>query len=370
MSSAIGVTTSEHHTPLSTAALVVAPVNFRSGGLGTAAAEFADGLEALGYPSTFIGPPPPDALTRATRTRLFRRLFTTTPSRRLIARATRRSVPETGWDLAYAMPGSLPLERGSGLRVICQATRHPVVDWEALRRARRETGGRGDMSHAELRLRKREIEQADLIHVTTHAVQDEFLAAGFPADRIVHSSHGVDLDHFRPGPKPGDLRVAFVGPLSMRKGVDIVSELATRLGGKAVVEVVGGPTCPWSRRIAERSSFVFRHSVRDMLRDAHFFVLPSISDGFSYAVLEALASGAIPIVTPQVGASEIVERLDPRLVVERDEFVEATVALLADVDIGALGTRARALAEEYDRRRTSRAVAASVLARADALRAR
>src|SRR5262249_39014515 len=97
-------------------------------------------------------------------------------------------------------------------------------------------------------------------------------------------------------------------------------------------------------------------------------VLPSRSDGFSYAVLEALASGAVPVVTPEVGAAEIVRRLDRRLVIERADFVEGVLDLLSTLDLTAASMAARALAEEFDRRRTSQEIAAAVLGRALSLR--
>jgi glycosyltransferase involved in cell wall biosynthesis len=287
--------------------------------------------------------------------------------RRLLARAVRRAVPPDGWELVYAVSGSVPIERGSGVRVIHQATRHPAIEWSALRRGERETGGRGDMSRAELRRREYEIEKADLIHVTSHAVRDEFLEAGVSAGRLVHSYLGVDLERYRPAEKRTSLTIAFVGPLSLRKGVDIVAELAARVGEDAAVGAVGGATCPWSRRIAERAKLVRWESVPEMLSAAHFFVLPSRSDGFSYAVLEALASGAVPIVTPEVGAAEIVRRLDERLVIEREGFAEAAVELLPRIDLADLSPRARALAEEFDRRRTSREIASRVVERAETL---
>jgi glycosyltransferase involved in cell wall biosynthesis len=371
MSSIIDATTSEQPADQTVReALVVSPVPLRSGGLGTAAAEFADGLEALGHRWAFVGAGRPGPATRVAGGRVFRRLFGSAPSRRLTARAVRRAVPERGWDLAYAIPGSLPESRGSGIQVLLQATRHPAVEWRALREGERETGGRGDMSRAECRRRERELARADLVHVTSLAVRDELLDAGIPAERLVHSCHGVDTARFTAGPKAEDLRVAFVGPLSLRKGIDVVAALATRLQGEATVETVGGPTCPWSRRIAEAAPFVARDSVLDMLREAQVLVLPSRSDGFSYVVLEAMASGTIPFVTPEVGAAEIVHRLDERLVIEREEFVATAATLLSELDFDVLGRRARALAEELDRKVTSKAVAAAVLARAETLRPR
>jgi glycosyltransferase involved in cell wall biosynthesis len=342
-------------------ALVACPAALGSGGLGTAAAEFAAGLEANGVRSAYVGLQETGAAGGLVNRRSVRRLFGAGPGRRLGARAVRRAVPADGWDLLYAVPGALPLGGGGGIRVIHQATRHPALERAALRRGERETGGRGDMSAAELRRRLRELERADLVHVTSRAVLEELAEAGLPRERLVHSYLGVDLDRFRPGPKHERLTIAFVGPLSLRKGVDAVAELAARLGPGAAVEVVGGPTCPWSRRLGERASFVRRDSVPETLAAAHCLVLPSRSDGFSYAVLEALASGAVPIVTPEVGAAELVRRLDPRLVIDFDGFAEATAALLPTLDFERLGAEARALAEQFDRRRTGPAAAAAVL---------
>jgi glycosyltransferase involved in cell wall biosynthesis len=348
-------------------ALVVAPATRGSGGLGSAAAEFADGIEALGCETTYIGLQPRDPARRIAESRPFRRSFGMASSRRLTVRAVRRAVPRSGWELAYSIPGAMPEDPAAGLRVIYQATRHPAVEWSALQRGERETGGRGDMSTAERRQREAEIERADLIHVTSRAVQEEMLSAGVPPERLVHSYHGVDLDRFSPGPKQRQPTIAFVGPLSLRKGVDVVADLARELRGKWTVEAVGGPTCPWSKRISARADFVRRPSVPETLRAAHVLALPSRSDGFSFVVLEALASGTIPIVTPEVGAAEIVRQLDGRLVLELGDFVEGTAELLPQLDLDALSSRARTLAEEFDRRRTSLAVATAVLERAGGL---
>ena len=350
--------------PATARAVVAAPAVCGAGGLGTAAGEAATGLRALGCAVEYVGPQPRGVATRAARSRPARRLLGTGPSARLVARAVRRAVPDGGWDLAYAVSGAVPLERRGGIRVLHQATRHPATEWAALQRAVGETGGRGDMSRGERRRREREIAAVDLIHVSSLAVREEMLAAGVAPERLVHSYLGVDLEDFRPGPKPERLTVAFVGPLSLRKGVEVAAELAQRLSGEARFEVVGGPSCPWSRRVAAAAPFIRRDSVAALLADAQVLVLPSRSDGFSYVVLEALACGTVPIVTPEVGAAEIVARLDPRLVVPRAEFVARTIALLPELDLAGLATRARALAEEFDRRRTAVATATALLERA------
>jgi glycosyltransferase involved in cell wall biosynthesis len=350
--------------------LVIAPADLGSGGLGTAAAEFHQGLISLGLDPDYVGNQPNGHLARLSKGRPFRRAFGMAAHRRLTAREVRRAVPDSGWDLSYGIPGTVPIERGSGIRVIYQATRHPAVERAAVAQGARETGGRPDISRAEVKRREFEIENADLIHVTSRAVEAEMLAAGVAAERLVYSPHGVDLERFRPAEKNENLTVAFVGPLSLRKGVDVVADLATRLGDSAVVEAVGGPTCPWSRGVAEAARFTPGTSVPEMLSRAQFLVLPSRSDGFAFVVLEALASGAIPIVTPEVGAAEVVRLLDQRLVIERPQFAERAADLILTTDPSTLSGRARALAEGLDRRQTSRATAEAVLERVERLRTR
>lgn len=350
-------------------AVVAAPAPFGVGGLGGAAAEFAAGLEAAGWSAEYVGIPPRSAYARAVRSRPFRRAFGMGPSRRAVARSVRRAVPEGGWDLVWGCSGSMPVERRGGVRVLHQATRHPALHREELLRGERETGGRGAMSRAEVRRGELELREADVVHVGAAAVRDQLLEAGLPAERVVHSYMGIDTERFRPGVPREVPTVAFVGPLSMAKGVDVVARLAALLVGEAEVEVVGGPVCPWSRRLAERAPFVHRADVAEMLAAARVFVLPSRSDGFSYAVLEALASGAVPIVTPEVGAAEVVRRLDPRLVIGREGFAEEAAALIGALDLDDLARRGRELSCEFDRRRTAPALAAAVLRRTEELAA-
>jgi glycosyltransferase involved in cell wall biosynthesis len=348
-------------------AVVAAPAPLGTGGLGGAAAEFADGLEALGCRASYVGIPPLGPATRVARSRPFRRLFGKGPGRRAVSRSVRRAVPAEGWDLVWACPGAAPVGRGRGVSVVHQATRHPALHWEATRRGERETGGQGTITRAEVRRCEYELRRADLVHVTTDTVREQLLDAGIEAERIVQAPLGVDLARFRPGRKNEVLTIAFVGPLSMSKGVDAAAELAVRLGDEARVEAVGGPSCRWSRGVVEAAPFVHGESVAATLAGAHFLVLPSRSDGFSYTVLEALASGAVPIVTPEVGAAEVVRALDPRLVVPREGFAEEVAALLPRLDLERLAPAARELAEGFDRERTAPRVAGAVLERAKGL---
>ncbi|MEA2157514.1 MAG: hypothetical protein QOE11_3654 [Solirubrobacteraceae bacterium] len=347
---------------------MVAPVPAGSGGLGRAAGDFADGLTDLGLATEYVGAQPRSIPSRLAASRLVRRA-SAGPQRLCQARDVRRVAAAMQWDVAYAVAGSAPVGRSNGIVVLHQSTHHPSREFELVRRGRAETGGRGDLSRTELRRRLREVAEADLIHVTTEIVRDEFLEAGVAADRLVFVPLGVDLEQFAPAPKSGELHVAFVGPMSMRKGVDVVAALAERLGDTATVTAVGGPICNWSRQVFEAARFEMRGSVQELFAEAQVFVLPSRSDAFSYAVLEAMAAGVVPIVTPEVGASEIVRRIDSRLVIERAEFVDRVAELLPMLELARLSREARALAMEYDRAAMTRAAASAVVAAATRLAA-
>jgi len=149
--------------------------------------------------------------------------------------------------------------------------------------------------------------------------------------------------------------------LSLWKGVDILVELAARLRGVAVVATVGGPVCPWSRRLSAGAPFVPHFDVPGLLAKAHALVLPSASDGFGRVVLEAMACGAVPFVTPEVGASELVARLDSRLVQPAGDFAESVSGLLTTLPLVDLARHARCVATEFEQKAMSQQAAERVL---------
>jgi glycosyltransferase involved in cell wall biosynthesis len=209
---------------------------------------------------------------------------------------------------------------------------------------------------------ERELTAADLVRVESLAVLDELTQYGVPSDRIVHAYPGVDLDVYRPFKRPNHLQIAFVGPLALWKGLDIVRDMSTRLPSDGVLGVVGGPVCPWSRRVAASMPHSVFSDTRTLLGTSHALVLPSASDGFGRVVLEAMASGAVPFVSPEVGAAEIVRRIDKRLVQPRLAFAETVVELLSTLPLATLTHRAREVARDFDRTRRVPEAAAKVAA--------
>jgi glycosyltransferase involved in cell wall biosynthesis len=127
--------------------------------------------------------------------------------------------------------------------------------------------------------------------------------------------NGVDVGQYEPAclRPDGALRLVTVGALAPRKGQEFLVEALARVtadGMDVTLELVGsGPDEAMLRRMAEAAGVAGRirfageqSDPRGALARADIFVLPSRQEGFSNALLEAMAS-ALPVVATDVGGN-------------------------------------------------------------------
>lgn len=128
---------------------------------------------------------------------------------------------------------------------------------------------------------------------------------------------GVDLKRFQPAPRQDQVfRVVFAGRFSRVKGIDyLIRAFKKFAAGKNDVELVlAGDGPRFKKTLAANKNLrqmLFRGSIdQDELaliyRRADVFVLPSINEGMSCALLEAMASGLAVIATATGGAAELI----------------------------------------------------------------
>ena len=139
----------------------------------------------------------------------------------------------------------------------------------------------------------------------------------------------VDLDRFRPGLDPGELRkrvgvegkrvLVFTGRLVPHKGVDVILQSLRELPRDVVLVVIGaGPRLTdlvgLCRRIgvADRVRFCLGVSDDDLPRYlalGEVFVFPSQNrlEGFGLAVAEAMAAGLPVVIADVPGVREVIE---------------------------------------------------------------
>jgi glycosyltransferase involved in cell wall biosynthesis len=202
---------------------------------------------------------------------------------------------------------------------------------------------------------------AHKVVANSRTAANRLLQERVPSHKVAIVPNGLDMQTFAPhSPRPLPRRVVMVANLRPEKGHDILVDAAVEVLRRvpdARFDLVGaGPQLrPLRARVEARAvsrSFSFLGHQDDVpahLAAADIFVLPSRSEAFPNAVLEAMAAG-LPIVASGIdGILEIVD--DDRtglLVPPRDPMALADrlCRLMADPALGArLGAAARAEVE-------------------------
>lgn len=218
---------------------------------------------------------------------------------------------------------------------------------------------------------RRLLDDAALLHYKTP--EEAALAADLrlraPAAIV---PNGIDVAELAalPDPAPFRARLAWAGPvvltlgrLSHKKGLDLLIPALAASGSDALL-VVAGPDdeglTPRLQRLAREHGVGDRVRFVGMLRGAErlealaaatVWALPSRSENFGTAVVEALAAGLPVVLSPAVAVAAEAAAAGAALVVplEAAALGAALAALLAD---GArrreLGAAARAFARRYD----------------------
>jgi glycosyltransferase involved in cell wall biosynthesis len=169
-----------------------------------------------------------------------------------------------------------------------------------------------DKSAAQIAMQRAAYSCAHLVVANSRAGADRLLRERVPARKIAVVPNGIDIEQFQTRTGKTRLRkVVVVANLRPEKGHDVLIDAAVdvlRLVPDAEFEIVGGgPQLDALRARADarqvRRAFTFlghRDDVAARLAAADIFVLPSRSEAFPNAVLEAMAAG-LPIVASGVG---------------------------------------------------------------------
>lgn len=168
-------------------------------------------------------------------------------------------------------------------------------------------------SDEHMREKDQELELADFVIVASQHVRGT-LAGVIPEDRILVVPYGAPPVRTRiegPAEPHGPLRVLFAGALHQRKGIGYLLSAVEMLGSDVDLTLIGqrfAPNdavdnackrCRWFETIPHEQ-------VLDVMMQSDVLVLPSLSEAFGLVVTEALACGLPVIVTPNVGASDLI----------------------------------------------------------------
>jgi L-malate glycosyltransferase len=150
-------------------------------------------------------------------------------------------------------------------------------------------------------------------------IQEELRSWGVPSERLSRFASGIDVDEFAPGPSPLESqlparpRVIFLGRLHPQKNLVLLIQawqLVHRQFPAANLLLAGdGPQRQELEQLVDtlhlRSCVHFLGAQREplpYLQASDLFVLPSVSEGMSNSLLEAMACG-LPCVVSAAGGN-------------------------------------------------------------------
>jgi glycosyltransferase involved in cell wall biosynthesis len=175
---------------------------------------------------------------------------------------------------------------------------------------------------------RRNLAHAAMVHFTSTVEAEEAARLGVVCRQSCIIPNGIDLDEPATAdeaaptahPSTGSRRyLLFIGRVNWEKGLDRLIAALPRIRDCDLI-IAGNDEAGYQRKlealarhsgVQERIKFVgavYGARKAELLRRAAALILPSYSENFGNVVLEAMAAGCPAIVTPEVGAAEIVQQ--------------------------------------------------------------
>jgi glycosyltransferase involved in cell wall biosynthesis len=224
------------------------------------------------------------------------------------------------------------------------------------------------------------LRQVSRVVCLNREVEEECIREGFLPGQCFPVPNGFPTGDVTPRAdyrgRGGPLRVVFVGRLDRQKNPILLLEAIARASGPAAglpLEATFLGDGPERAAVEERARELgvsdrvrFLGRVSDVprhLEEADVFVLPSLSEGVSNALLEAMAHGVPCVATDIPGNADLIRDRETGLLVrtgDADALARALLELAADAGLRErLGRAARAFVEErFDMARVAERYAA------------
>jgi glycosyltransferase involved in cell wall biosynthesis len=162
-----------------------------------------------------------------------------------------------------------------------------------------------------------EYDAADRITVPSRFCKETFRSKGVPEGKIRVIPYGGRLDRFAPvgAPDPSRFTVLFVGGVSIRKGVPYLLQAFARLRHPRkrlkIVGYIDDDIVPVLRKLpGEHVEFLGPAANQELAKlysQADALVLPSLEEGLSLVMAEAMACGCPVVASVNTGALDLFE---------------------------------------------------------------
>ena len=208
-------------------------------------------------------------------------------------------------------------------------------------------------------LEDEELELADAILCGSEFCANTLHQEGVPPSKLKVVHYGTDTQRFTPArdPRPAGfpVRLLFVGTLSLRKGPHYLLDAASRLRSLGIEVTLVGRSQLSADRLRSYSTFATHRThtlhgqMPEVYRQHDIYVFPSLVEGSSLSIYEALAAG-LPVITTPNSGSIVRDQVEGLIVPPGD--IEALTAAIERLVVNrdervAMGRAARARSESY-----------------------
>jgi len=154
-------------------------------------------------------------------------------------------------------------------------------------------------------------------------IERQWFELGVSAGRLVRTVSGVDAERFSPGPSAVDSellprpRVVFTGRLHPQKNIPLLLEAWKEVARRSPANLILVGPGDDRRKLEELAGSIgigdrvqFTGGVADAsdyLRAADLFVLPSVAEGMSNSLLEAMATGLPCVASRIAGNTDLID---------------------------------------------------------------
>jgi glycosyltransferase involved in cell wall biosynthesis len=179
----------------------------------------------------------------------------------------------------------------------------------------------------------------------------------FDFNRQIIICHPIpDISEFlKVRPSLGSRKICFVGSLIYWKGAHllprIIAKVRMKMDGAELLVIGSGKLDNVNVDGFRLFGFVSPQDLPKILSDCSVYVHPARFDCWAVTVVEAMAAGLIPVVTEMTGSKDLVEQVNPDLVVPVDvDAISSKIIEVLSMDIDekeALSKRAKQVAAEW-----------------------
>ena len=222
---------------------------------------------------------------------------------------------------------------------------------------------------------KRALKEASAVHFTVKEEEIQYLHYKLPLKKSIIIPNGIETSEFKSSGEegmfrkkfniPGDKKInLFLGRISWKKGLDnLITAFAevAKQKPEAILVIAGSDDEGYGKnvkflisnfKLQDKVLFTGMISGNDKiaaLQESDVFVLPSYSENFSMAAVEAMYMKLPVVLTERVGVASLVKEYGAGIVTKKDEkeIAEAILQILNTPTLGSrMGGAGRKLVEE------------------------